>query len=955
MQGTIQKYVLDMAEGKKNGPLRVKQYDTNSRWASISLTAFGEPWPVPAGCRACIAVKKTDGTSVLNDCTIEDSNTVIAPITDQTTAVQGIQQAELYFLAVDGDIKSQTFPINVYPAIMDQRAIESSDEFGTLQTAIIGAQEATRTAQDAASEAMVQAGEARDAAEIAMDAAASLDVAVQAAAAAKTSETNAKASETAAAQSKADVEAMKAAFAGYDKTESGRKYANSLTNKISGTDMISVKDAWEAPVVNLEVDGASEQVVTTGAQLFDAKTIVYTNNVASAKDISQTVTGVKFTTAAFNDSAGIFCTNPITYSGVCTISCDIIVSSKDFNKIKIRLGDAGTANQIDASEFINNQAHFSMTRELKDDKTLTLYVDNTDKTTPITVEFANIMIAKGNTALPWEPYTGGKPSPSPEYPQEIVSVAHVTNSGSQLFDASRIPTKTAGGATVTNNGDGSFTITGSGTATAVFNDTVYYSAEEAAKLFVKPGKYTLSGGISTPYIALTMAENDVILIDVALPIKDSVSFTVTEDMIEKIKSGAIKVKSGFFSQLDRQLLPGTVKPMLNYDDALPWEPYNGQQREIDLTVESSGKNLFDKSAAYSYNAGAVDIVQLDRGIRISNATSRTYAAAAVKLKLKPYTTYTFSGDITALTAKSTVGIRKSTDGGKSYIATLISSFSAEAPVKGVSRTFTTDENEHYALCLFCTNDVETSGTTTFENIQLEEGNKATAWEPYAGYQSAIIPLTEPLYGIGDVKDRFCMREGVWGIERQFVKIVLDGNENEKWTTNASWTNSLFSMVLSNSKKYDGFSTVADILCDKLKVDMPQVLAATIGKSGIALGSSPNKVNSEVFIAVVDHVDTKNIERFRSWLVENPIEMVYPLAESTWEPFPESTQAALNALTTHPGTTYLTVTSTDIAAPMRLTYVQDTRKVIDSLKLDMAEQMIELQAQIDQLKVTNNLS
>ena len=31
------------------------------------------------------------------------------------------------------------------------------------------------------------------------------------------------------------------------------------------------------------------------------------------------------------------------------------------------------------------------------------------------------MFNAGSTALPWEPYTGGKPSPSPDYPQEIVS------------------------------------------------------------------------------------------------------------------------------------------------------------------------------------------------------------------------------------------------------------------------------------------------------------------------------------------------------------------------------------------------------------------------------------------------------------------------------------------------------------------------------------------------------
>ena len=34
---------------------------------------------------------------------------------------------------------------------------------------------------------------------------------------------------------------------------------------------------------------------------------------------------------------------------------------------------------------------------------------------------SDIMLNEGSTALPWEPYTGGAPSPSPDYPQEIIS------------------------------------------------------------------------------------------------------------------------------------------------------------------------------------------------------------------------------------------------------------------------------------------------------------------------------------------------------------------------------------------------------------------------------------------------------------------------------------------------------------------------------------------------------
>lgn len=39
-------------------------------------------------------------------------------------------------------------------------------------------------------------------------------------------------------------------------------------------------------------------------------------------------------------------------------------------------------------------------------------------------ETTNIMLNDGDIALPYEPYTGGKPSPSPDYPQEIKSVVN---------------------------------------------------------------------------------------------------------------------------------------------------------------------------------------------------------------------------------------------------------------------------------------------------------------------------------------------------------------------------------------------------------------------------------------------------------------------------------------------------------------------------------------------------
>lgn len=76
------------------------------------------------------------------------------------------------------------------------------------------------------------------------------------------------------------------------------------------------------------------------------------------------------------------------------------------------------------------------------------------------------MLNAGNTQLPWEPYTGGKPSPSPDYPQEVVNAGEYNKNiqkweyeieigGGNLFDISRVNSTNG----IVNNGDGTISIT----------------------------------------------------------------------------------------------------------------------------------------------------------------------------------------------------------------------------------------------------------------------------------------------------------------------------------------------------------------------------------------------------------------------------------------------------------------------------------------------------------------
>lgn len=106
------------------------------------------------------------------------------------------------------------------------------------------------------------------------------------------------------------------------------------------------------------------------------------------------------------------------------------------------------------------------------------------------------LIAESSTAVDWEEYTGGQPSPSPDYPQGIESVENptVTIQGKNLYSIfennSYGKEQLINGVTYTKNADGSLTIKGKATTTSRYN---LITNQLSAKLFARhiDEQYTL--------------------------------------------------------------------------------------------------------------------------------------------------------------------------------------------------------------------------------------------------------------------------------------------------------------------------------------------------------------------------------------------------------------------------------------------------------------------------------
>lgn len=898
MDGTIQNYTLDMAADTKKDPLEIKQYDTNSRWARISLVAFKSPWIIPFGCQIHISVRKTDGTLANATCTRETESTVLAPITDQMAAVAGTHLGELYFLGNDGDIRSQTFPVVVRDAVTDLDRLASSDDFQVLKDALREVKTSTEAADIAAQYATEQGNSARDAAQRANDAADSIQVAVDAAAAAKVSETNAKTSEIAAAQTQQEVtdyvEAQKAAFAGYSKRESDSKYANALTETATGEGGVTVEDAWTAPVMGLDVAGKSEQVVTTGAQLLPQPQFNDTKNGITVKtqtDGGISITGTATAAITFTVAEILLQAGQYTLSGL----SGLVVGKMYFQLVEI---------SAQGGQFVGELAKVghvtSATVTIDHDVWARAEIKVLSGVTADSVCYP--MLNAGDTALPWEPYTGAAPSPSPDYPQDIISVGTVST-GKQMLNADTI---VQGGI----NAD-----TGATNNASNFVRSDYIP--------VKPGDYVLSGDGLKSYLNYVMYFNQEKVIQSSLSIKPTNGkFTVTE--------GTAYIRIRFIAKdgAEGTVIPSEVvalKPMLNTGDiALPWEPYTGGKpspsveypQTLELVV--TGAQMFYKSLVTLRGTGAEADITDKRAIKITytRANGGKYAGFIVddKSNIVGKTLTISYGSIIPSKSGLTPGIRLYwIDINGSVLSYVV--YVNKSPTTITIEDPQNDMATKLALLLYA--DIGDAAVVNdyviYKDIMINAGDTPLPWEPYKDRQTAPVTLTEPLHGTGECRDRIACKDGEWGIER-YIGVVDNGQWRKLNVASGS---------AGHRFVYDATDMIEKLNC---MVICSKYTRRPKGASFNAIGDyvATDEVG-KIFIRTLNP-DFETIEAFREFIADAIT--LYPLAVPTWTPLPSATQQALNELTTYAGTTHLTITAGGLTPTVTLDYVQDTHKAIE---------------------------
>ena len=177
----------------------------------------------------------------------------------------------------------------------------------------------------------------------------------------------------------------------------------------SGNPAIMSDTLKNNPMNEMKVYGWSKQETTTGAQLFP--TITPSTEVKSGITVEYMEHGKIHISGTSEKTVDFMTPTFEVLAGTYTLSMGVNI---DNTLMRCTLS---TTEGLPYFNILNNEA--SKTETTEDNMILYLLLRvYGGKTIDITIQ---PMLNMGTSPLPWEPYTGGQPSPSPDYPQQIVS------------------------------------------------------------------------------------------------------------------------------------------------------------------------------------------------------------------------------------------------------------------------------------------------------------------------------------------------------------------------------------------------------------------------------------------------------------------------------------------------------------------------------------------------------
>ena len=614
----------------------------------------------------------------------------------------------------------------------------------------------------------------------------------------------------------ADAKATKDAIS---KVDSDIKAQNPISETIFSNTVTSSPTAYGNAIPE-QIEGYIKQDTTKGLQLFDAKTVL------SSQIQSKVLT----------------CNN----DGSVTLDGEITGSNRNFT---IQLS-AGTYyfNEKDKifHTLVNGDDLWNKPYTFETDTTIKCYIANG--------EYGNIkiypMINKGDSPLSIEPYTGGQPSPNPDYPQIVHGVGDMAFFDGELLQG-------------------------------------YYQVSDGT---FKPATVALCNKNPIP-----CKPGDKIIFEYENVINGSgisIFFYKSDGtFISRVNKVGVRKIEGVAPQ-DTTYCNIVINPV---SEPIPV----ASAKHITVTindkyavcVKSKGKNLLNLTGEILYSFGRETI--FDNQVTINPTTDGRTAPGVwfILGDIKKFLGKTIYVKADAIQRSGNYNPRMllmTIKGNTSVRTYLTYSYSKAGQVMSVKIPDDLDTNEASDLALnMYVNDgssqVDADAYAIFTNVYAGLSEPTNEFVPYQS-NVTYIPVDYPLFE----GDKIVRRNGEYKLLRKWKQEVFDGSEDEGWVQGKSNTNQFY------TSQYKEKKVNADIVSNRFKH------ATSVEPPSIWI------VNDINIYFESGYLDNNTIAGFQEWLQENPVSCVYELATPTEEPLSSEAMKALYSIMACDEETELTI-------------------------------------------------
>ena len=324
-------------------------------------------------------------------------------------------------------------------------------------------------------------------------------------------------------------------------------------------------------------------------------------------------------------------------------------------------------------------------------------------------------------------------------------------------------------------------------------------------------------------------------------------------------------------------------------------------------VVGCGKNLFDVSKIPTTWNGTTGIKNNGDGtIYLKNTPGDS--AVATKMKLKDLCPWLKDGK------KYLLSYENSTyqDAKQFYLSEIRKYWLVGIPLQMTS--------EHLESFVYMYPSERPNTEATLSNLQIEEAEVATDYEPYTERK---VNINKPLASINDtIRDKYYVKDGKKYHEQVVKEIVFDGSDDEVWSFDSD--NNYYHIKVSDLKHY------SKLLCDKAYYmdGRPDKFGQCYATSVIVLGC--------------DRSVYPTSQDFKNYLKTNPYKVLYELATPITTEIETENWYSFNEQTN--------ITTTNVVKPtLDIDIPSDLNAVVSNLMVENATLQAENQALTSELE------